>query len=160
MKPQKQLFRHRPADGVYGDCHRTAIAIALDMDARDVPHFMDCAVAETAGDAHDRAEAWLNARGICTINLIFAGDGPLESVLDTIRAVNPRSRPVFILGGQSKNGCNHSVVCCDGAIACDPSQDDSGIIGPCDDGYYWVTFFGILQATAGRTETGRAEACA
>ncbi len=26
MRPQKQLFKHDPANGVYGDCHRAAIA--------------------------------------------------------------------------------------------------------------------------------------
>jgi hypothetical protein len=97
-------------------------------------------------DAHDRAEAWLNARGIATINVLYP-DIPLKEVLGTVAACNPRGRPVFILGGQSCNGVNHSVVCCDGKIVCDPSQDDSGIVGPCDDGFYWLTFFGSLQAT-------------
>ena len=41
-----------------------------------------------------------------------------------------------------------SVVCRDGAIACDPGQDDPGIVGPCDDGFYWVTFFGALLPNA------------
>jgi hypothetical protein len=145
MKPQKQLNRHRPEDGIYGDCHRTAIAVCLDMDAKDVPHFMDGNV--SGDDAHDQVEAWLNERGICTINVVFPGETPLSDVLKTVALTNHRSMPVFILGGQSRNGCNHSVVCCDGEIACDPSLDDSGIVGPCDDGYYWLTFFGALEAT-------------
>lgn len=148
MKPQKQLFRHRPQDGVYGDCHRTAIAIVLDLDAADVPHFMDAsAYAGSAEDAHDRCEAWLNERGIATINILFPGAVPVEEILTTIAACNPRGRPAFILGGTSKNGVNHSVVACDGEIVCDPSQNDSGIVGPCDDGFYWLTFFGHLDAT-------------
>ncbi len=74
MKVQKQLFRHKPAEGIYGDCHRTAIACVLDMDAKDVPHFMDGkAFSGEAENAHDRAEAWLNARGIATINIVFSG---------------------------------------------------------------------------------------
>lgn len=148
MKPQKQLNRHRPAEGVYGDCHRTALAIVLNMDAKDVPHFMDGTPGTgNAEDAHDRIEAWLNARGICTINVLFPGEVPRDEVLQTVSLTNHRSVPVFILGGMSKNGVNHSVVCCDGKIACDPSQDDSGIVGPCDDGFYWLTFFGTLLAT-------------
>lgn len=146
MKPQKQLNRHRPGHGIYGDCHRTAIAIILDMDAADVPHYMDALASPDAAKAHDRYEEWLNARGIVTINVVFPGETRLCDVLTTIEAANPRSRPVFILGGQSKNGCDHSVVCCDGEIACDPSQDGSGIVGPCSDGYFWVTFFGHLRA--------------
>lgn len=164
MKPQKQLFRHRPDEGIYGDCHRTAIAIVLGMDAKDVPHFMDGApgrsdldAPEAAERAHNEVEAWLNARGICTINVLFPGDISLDEVLRTISLVNTRSRPVFILGGQSKNGVNHSVVCCDGEIACDPALDDSGIVGPCDDGFYWVTFFGSLQASNVPARGGVAE---
>jgi hypothetical protein len=148
MKPQKQLFRHKPSEGIFGDCHRTAIACVLDMDAKDVPHFMDGTPGTgDAEAAHDNAEAWLNARGICTINILFPGDLPLRAVLDSVKFLNMRSHPVFILGGQSRNNVNHSVVCCDGEIVCDPSLDDSGIIGPCDDGSYWLTFFGVLQAS-------------
>lgn len=155
MKVQKQLNRHDPKNGIYGDCHRTAIACVLDMDAADVPHFMDGASGRSDGpeetakawDAHDRVEAWLNARGIATVNILFPGEVPLREVLNTVAATNSRGRPVFILGGESRNGVNHSVVCCDGEIVCDPSLDDSGIIGPCDDGYYWLTFFGAMAAT-------------
>lgn len=146
MKPQKQLFRHRPSEGIFGDCHRTAIACVLDMDAADVPHFMDADI--SGNEAHDRVEAWLNARGIATINVLYTGEVPLREVLNTVAACNQRGKPVFILGGQSRNGVNHSVVCCDGKIVCDPGQDDPGIIGPCDDGFYWLTFFGHLDATA------------
>lgn len=148
MKVQKQLNRHRPEEGVYGDCHRTAIACVLDMDAKDVPHFMDGAGDNVdAEDLHIVAERWLNERGIATITILFDGSGALEDVLSTIANTNTRSHPVFILGGKSRNGVNHSVVCCDGEIVCDPSQDDSGIVGPCHDGWYWLTFFGSLQAT-------------
>lgn len=149
MKPQKQLFRHRPADGIYGDCHRTAIAIVLDMDAADVPHFGERGpdTADPEGWVRHR-ERWLNARGLMTVNILFSGEVPLQEVLQTIKFCNPTSRPVFILGGRSRNGVNHSVVCRDGAIACDPGQDDPGIVGPCDDGFYWVTFFGALLPNA------------
>lgn len=145
MKPQKQLFRHRPEQGVYGDCHRTAIACVLDLEAGDVPHFMD------GGDAplaHDRCEAWLNERGISTIEILFDGSMPVENILSTISGMNRRGRPAFLLQGTSANGFRHFVACCDGEIVCDPSLDDSGIIGPCDDGFYWLTFFGHLDATA------------
>lgn len=144
MKPQKQLYRHNPEDGVFGDCHRTAIAIVLDLEAKDVPHFMDKGAA--AEDAHRACEAWLNARGISTITTLFDGATPLETILATIAAVNRHSRPTYLLLGTSRNRVNHCVVCCDGEIVCDPSLDDSGIVGPCDDGYYWLTFFGSLQA--------------
>lgn len=148
MKPQKQLYRHNPEQGVYGDCHRTAIAIVLDLDAEDVPHFMDGNFYRKGGGpkANDLFEAWLNERGIATISFPFPGES-LARVLDTIAACNPLSKPAFLLLGTSRTGVNHCVVACDGEIVCDPSLDDAGIIGPCDDGHYWVTFFGLLDAT-------------
>ena len=148
MKIQKQLNRHDPKNGIYGDCHRTAIACVLNMDAVDVPHFMDGLHNEPGDSAHEAAEQWLNERGIATITMAFDGKTPLSDILSTVANVNTRSRPVYILGGESCNGVNHSVVCCDGEIVCDPSIDNSGIIGPCDDGFYWLTFFGVLTATA------------
>lgn len=148
MKPQKQLNRHDPASGVYGDCHRTAIAIILGLDAIDVPHFMDgYPDNEDAPSAHFAVEAWLNQRGLTQISMLFDGALRLDDVLNSIKFTNPYSPGLcFILGGKSRNGVNHSVVCCDGEIACDPSIDGSGIVGPCDDGWYWVTFFGSLEA--------------
>jgi len=147
VRPQKQLFRHRPSEGLFGDCHRTAIACALDMDAKDVPHFMDGTPGKGEADrAHDLAEQWLNDRGLCTISILFPGTCSVQEIIESVANVNARSRPVFILGGESKSGVNHSVVCCDGRIVCDPGQDDPGIVGPCDDGWYWLTFFGDLRA--------------
>lgn len=144
MTPQKQANKHDPENGVWGDCHRTAIAVALGVHRDAVPHFMDNGV---HGDEAQRAEnAWLRARGLVAINIAYPGESGLDAILECIGALNPGIR--FILGGQSRSGCNHSVVCCDGEIACDPSQNDSGIIGPCDDGLYWVTFFGSARATA------------
>ncbi len=145
MKVQKRLFRHRPEEGIYGDCHRTAIACVLGLDAADVPHFMEGKPAE--GIAHAAAEKLLNARGIAQINVLFPGELSPVAVIKSVGYTNDRAGIVFILGGRSKNGCNHSVVCCDGEIVCDPALDDSGIVGPCDDGFYWVTFFGALVAT-------------
>lgn len=152
MKPQKQLHRHRPPT-TYGDCFRTAIAIVLDMDAADVPHFMDGGV--SGDDGADAAEAWLNARGMTAINIVCDGARPLQAVLDSIAGTNLRQLPVFLLTGTSRNGCAHVVVACNGDIVCDPSLDDSGIVGPCDDGYYWLTFFGALQATNGEAKQQR-----
>ena len=41
MTPHKQLNRHRPEEGVFGDCYRTAIACLLDLRPQDVPHVAD-----------------------------------------------------------------------------------------------------------------------
>jgi len=39
MKLQKQAFRHDPSNGMYGDCHRTAIASILGVERDTVPNF-------------------------------------------------------------------------------------------------------------------------
>lgn len=148
MRPQKQLINHDPENGLYGDCHRTAIAVVFDLDAADVPHFMDGTTGKGAApEASKAVERWLAERGIVPINVLFHGSLTPEEVVETVKNSNPE-RPgiVFLLGGESRTKVNHTVVCCDGAIVCDPSQVDAGIIGPCDDGYYWVTFFGSAAA--------------
>lgn len=141
LKIQKQLNQHRPEQGIYGDCHRTAIACILNMDAADVPHFMDGTSGKgSAPAAYDAAEKWLRDRGLTQVSFAFPGDCPLDLVLDAASKNAAHGMP-FILGGESRTGCNHSVVVCNGKIACDPSIDDAGIIGPCDDGFYWITIF-------------------
>lgn len=142
MTPLKQANRHDPDNGAWGDCHRTAIAAALDLPRDEVPHFMDNGTC--ADDAQAAEIEWLAARGMVRIVMVF--NSSLEDLLQTMEFLNPRV--CYILGGQSKTGCNHSVVGRGGTIVCDPSQTDAGIIGPCDDGYYWVTFFGTARAAA------------
>lgn len=147
MRPQKQRIKHDPANGLFGDCHRTAIACVFDLDAEEVPHFMDNSPGKGEAPAAERAvEEWLNARGVTQISMIFSGELSPDEVIVTVMNINAQ-RPglVFLLGGESRSGVNHTVVCCDGKIVCDPSPVDAGIVGPCDDGFYWVTFFGSLQ---------------
>ncbi|WP_340052466.1 hypothetical protein, partial [Pseudomonas proteolytica] len=106
--------------------------IVLDLDAANVPHFMEGGASGDEGA--DKAEAWLNARGLTAINIVCDGGRPLHGVLDSIAGTNLRQKPAFLVTGTSRNGCAHTVVACNGDIVCDPSIDDSGIIGPCDDG--------------------------
>jgi hypothetical protein len=54
-----------------------------------------------------------------------------------MKAINPGV--FYLLGGQSRTDCGHSVVCLDDAIIWDPSLTDAGIVGPMEDGYYWIT---------------------
>lgn len=145
MRPQKQAFKHDPKNGVFGDCYRTSIAALLDLDRDQVPHFMDGC--DTADDCKQKrtyqdVDDWFRARGLTRIVVIFNAD--LVDVLNSIKHCNPGL--AFLLTGQSSNGTNHVVVCRDGQIVCDPALDDSGIIGPCDDGYFWVEFIGVALA--------------
>ena len=136
MKPQKQKYRHKPEEGIYGDCHRTCLAMLLDMDRDSVPNFAE--MQPNDGRAfRDICEDWLNAHGLATVNIPFAAS--LSEVFEFMRAVNPGV--YYILGGQSRSGVNHSVVAVNNMIVADPSLNDSGIIGPTEpDGHYWVSF--------------------
>lgn len=140
MIPLKQRNLHKPHDGIYGDCHRAAIASILELSLDDVPHFCDLTLFPSDWVLHERK--WLHARGLTTITQVY--EGRLEDVLNSVGGLNPDT--YYILGGTSKTGCGHSVVACNGEIVHDPSLTDAGIIGPMSDGWYWVTFFGVSIA--------------
>lgn len=150
MTPLKQANRHKPDEGVWGDCHRAAIASVLNLPLDDVPHFHDRG--RPPAEAYAHVEEWLNTRGLTAINVIYPGSVPLCDLLMTVANSNDTrtTRLVYLLSGESRTGCDHVVVCCGREIAHDPSLTNAGIVGPCSDGYWWVTFFGSFLATAPR----------
>lgn len=147
MKEQKQKYRHQPPEFI-GDCHRTAIACVLDLDRDDVPHFGEVHWHEPEKfyEAFDR---WLENQGYAQVSLAWDGENTeLQQVLDGIGCFNPEL--YWLLGGKSKNGTNHTVVCRGNAIVWDPAIDGSGIVGPSthDDGtepMWYATFITTLQ---------------
>lgn len=143
MIPIKQRFRHDPDNGIWGDCHRAAVASVLELTLDDVPHFCEGGGSQETSTKRERE--WLATRGLVPISISINQDIALDDVLSFVERINPGI--VFVLGGTSRTGCNHSVVCTNGKIAHDPGLDDPGIVGPCDDGFYWLTFFGAIVAT-------------
>jgi hypothetical protein len=139
MKPQFMLNKHDPENGSWGDCHRCAIASLLDMEAADVPHFFDNDVGAEAGNEH--CDRWLaeNFR-LRQIMMIFDGSTPLNDVLFCVEHLNPGMH--YILGGESSKGCGHSVIAGGGKIVHDPNPENTGIVGPMNDGFWWITFLG------------------
>lgn len=137
MLKHKQLFRHRPEDGQIGDCFRSTIACLLNMRPEEVPHFVKDAIEngeELAAAAY--ADKWLMARGYSIIEF------PLQapSVEEALKWANSHMRNTYyMLSGTSRNAVNHVVICLKDKIHWDTAQDDSGIIGPTDDGYYWLS---------------------
>jgi hypothetical protein len=132
---QKQKFRHHPEQGQIGDCHRTAIAMILGKNRDDVPHFVhdNCNTQEF----RKRELEYLQSCGLAAVSMPVNGDGiSPETMLECLSVWAPLAP--CILGGTSRTGCNHSVVVEHGKMF-DPSLNDSGIVGPCGDGYYWVT---------------------
>lgn len=135
MIKNKQLFRHRPPETI-GDCHRTAIACLLDLPPEAVPHF-GAIHWQDPEEFHEAFERWLlDERWLRTVTV------PYDCALDLLlAAVGSQNRGAYyLLGGRSRTGVNHTVVCRGGGIEWDPSLDGAGIVGPCSDGFYWVTF--------------------
>ena len=140
MIRHQQRFLHDPANGQYGDCHRTALACLLDLDPEQVPHFYEQKVqAEKSGEVYlwrDEVEKFLNTRGFTQADIAF-GAG-LKEVMQFMGAVNPRT--FYLLGGTSPRGVNHTVVCCGGDFEWDPHPDASYVNGPLDSGFFEITF--------------------
>lgn len=132
VKPIKQLFRHNPPD-THGDCYRTSIAAILGLPSDAVPHWQF----DTAGEQQQAATAWLQERGMGFVVVMYGGSS-VDEVAAAVDSANP-GRPA-LLTGESRNGVNHCVVIQHGRIVCDPSQDDSGIVGPASDGLFWIEY--------------------
>lgn len=136
MKFQKQAYRHNPDLGIYGDCHRTAIACILDMDRDHVPHITH----EEWADVtlfHEHFRKFLDSQGFVMVDLWYDG-GPLADLLACL--ANTAKDVYYLLGGMSANGTDHTVVGCGGEIVHDPAIDNSGIVGPTSNGFYSVSF--------------------
>lgn len=144
MTPHKQLIKHDPANGRFGDCHRTCIAMILDLEPSEIPHFNQGVYPDTPEGApeYDRAvqaeRDWLSSHGLAMLTVPFPGDHPLESLFRHVDAWAPRA-PV-ILGGTSGLGSGHSCVYFEGQLH-DPSGN--GLVGPMKDGYWWITAISV-----------------
>lgn len=148
MVRNKQLFRHEPEKGIYGDCHRTALACILNLKPEDSPHFigeyerrewlkkqgheMEVYVWQ------DEQEEWLNKLGYTTVDVCWDGAVELEQLFNFMRARNPEV--FYMLGGTSPRGTNHSVVCYGGGYEWDPHPDGGFLVGPLDNGCWEITF--------------------
>jgi hypothetical protein len=143
MKPQLQSIRgNDPERALFGDCHRTCIAMILDLDRDEVPHFMaECPPGLPPDDprsqAAEQAERdWLLGRGLVPVYVPYPGDLPLTTLLEQLK-VTARDTAV-ILGCKSGRGSNHSVVVYDGLVY---NPNEGFIAGPMTDGMWWVTIY-------------------
>jgi hypothetical protein len=135
MKPVKQRNLHKPDEGIYGDCHRAVIASLLELEIEEVPHFGD--EAPDGREFYRRVREFLLTKDLIDVNIVYNAE--LSGVLKVMKSMNPGL--YYILGGLSKTGVDHSVICFEDEIVHDPSINQSGIVGPCkNDGLYWVTF--------------------
>jgi hypothetical protein len=141
MHKHKMLLAHDPENGIWGDCHRTAIAALLDLHPAEVPHFYRDADKRAPEECHAEINHWLGEQyGLRQIDIAFPGQVSLSDVLQSVSVVNPGL--TFMLGATSGKGVGHTVVCRDGEIIFDPSHEESGAAGPMSDGHWWVSFLG------------------
>lgn len=142
MIKQKQLNRHDPENGIIGDCHRTALACLLDMPTFFVQH-VNVEQWEDAGKFWEHFRRVLEDLGY--VEAKFYHHQSLEWLFRTMQRDNPSL--YYILGGNSRNGTGHSVIAKGNQIVWDPALDDSGIVGPLEDGFYSVSLLVPLRFT-------------
>lgn len=142
MIPHTQRFLHDPQNGTFGDCDRTVMASLLELNPDDVPHW---------GVHYDNfAEflrvktEWLSTHGLFEQSFAFQCDRD-----ELARNLKNAFADVYVLlTGTSKTGCHHVVITLNGEIAHDPSINQSGLVGPCDDGLWWCSLLLPLKLRA------------
>lgn len=140
MLKRKQLYRHNPEKGEYGDCWRTVIANMLNIAPETVPHFVEQSEKDPELDCDVLADSWLKENfGMGLVRMGLLGFDSTEALLDYMDSATFGAH--YILMGESANGCNHVVVCQGNQIVWDPSLDDSGIVGPVLGEEYYTVYF-------------------
>ena len=136
MKCLTQANLHMPDAGIYGDCHRTCTAMILGIERDDVPNF---AVNYGKPEEWEKAvDEFLRPKGLSEFTIPFKADDA-KAVMELVCKLNP-GQP-YILAGTSRSGTNHYVVIAPSGEMYDPSRNSSGIVGPCNDGYFWITVY-------------------
>lgn len=143
----QQLFRHDPANGVYGDCFRTVIACLLNRHPESVPHFGD---GPDDGKAGERVNAFLAPLGLKLIAMPLLCAPRLLDALQTGARYSEGMH--WLLVGESRNGSNHVVICHGARIVHDTSIDRSGIVGPANGETFWIAWLVSPGVPADRKE--------
>jgi hypothetical protein len=117
LRRQKQAYRHDPANGVFGDCNRTAIACVLGVERDELPHVHRDMNSE---EFEAFTKGFLADRGLHLISVPVNAPSVSEAML--FGHMRGGGIP-FILGGQSPRGVNHSVVCFSQDDLHDPGND-------------------------------------
>jgi len=132
MRFYKQLVKHDPDNGRYGDCFRTCLACLLNVPPEDVPHFL----AEGNDAFWPAVTEWLSHHKLSLFHVPFSGDD-LQGLFRSMQHLNPDL--LYLLAGKSPRGVNHQVIAQGDRILHDPSTEGGGLVGPCvEDGMYWV----------------------
>lgn len=144
MIKYKQLYKHAPEDGQYGDCHRTALAAILNVPQESVPNFgehYDCHENFVAAETE-----WLHSQGLASFTAPYsAKTTTLSQLLWSLKHHAPNIPVVVIVA--TERGLAHSIIACNGKIVLDPytGEEEPNIekyAGVDDevtgDTYFWV----------------------
>ena len=132
----KQLNKHRPDEGVIGDCWRTCIACYLEIEPARVPHFVELHI--QGAESTDVLTNKYMEGDYKLLPIAYHGTDDIDTFLLGHANCTAEKDIVFILVGTSRNGTDHCVLMRNGKILWDPAIDNSGIVGPASDGYYWL----------------------
>ena len=110
MKPVDLEFFYE--NGEVGDCVRAVTASILELDPKDVPHFVKN---QPGSDWYDTWEDFMITHKVRPIMLI----PPWNSV--------PRPRGYYLASGPAPRGCKHIIIMKDGQIAHDPHPSRAGL---------------------------------
>ena len=148
---QKQLIRHDPENGQWGDCWRTCIACLLDLPAAEVPNFVGdaCLNRQDQSAADAAARTWLKERGYNIVKFCMNAAPEYANAAKDWFDDTP-----YIMTGQSAGlkGIAHCVI---GQgpflVLWDVAPGGSGLAGPWRDEFgqdvYWLEFI-VPCATA------------
>lgn len=136
MKYHRQLNKHDPENGVYGDCYRTVIACLLDLKPTEVPHVCDGLPDDYVGSKPvDDINEFLANHAVRHFEIPVPFES-LDQALNWGAAYFGDSR--YTLCGKSSGGERNHIVICKGA-AIEHSTNDSTLVAPCiNDGYWWI----------------------
>ena len=137
MIEHKQLFLHKPEEGIIGDCFRTCVACVLDIRPNELPHGF--------GEFWEDKDVNVTLKVHAQLNKILANwdyrfiEYPMDCTREQLGTYlrHYYTDLHIIIGCNSKNG-GHSVVMRNDDYIWDPAIDNSGCVGPMDDGYYWI----------------------
>lgn len=144
MTKYRQIVKHDPAKGQFGDCARTCIASILDLPLESVPNF-----AEAWRDVSrfwEGINEFLAARGLGMFSCAFNME-----VADVLAMMEHHNENLYyMLGVGTPKGTDHFVVCLGGKVACDPAgYDDPALFSRDSTGHTWINVFVPLSAMNG-----------
>lgn len=139
MIRQKQLIRHDPDNGKFGDCYRTSIAMLMGMSAEDLPNFAD----DPDKSGLTRCREWLRERDLGVLQVLYPPELELDAILSSIEHLSP-GIAVIITGRSPRGDWNHCIVALNGKVFCDPATGKGGehvLTGPAEndgEAWWWV----------------------